>query len=35
MHIGANTKVYPYNMNSETLKTVDVERDFGVMINKN
>ena len=27
MHIGANNKLYTYNMNNETLKTVDVERE--------
>ena len=35
MHIGANNKLYSYNMNNATLKTVDVERDLGVIINKN
>ena len=27
MHIGTNNKLYSYNMNNATLKTVDVERD--------
>ena len=35
MHIGINNKLYFYNMNNATLKTVDVERDWGVIINKN
>ena len=35
MHIGINNKLYSYNMNNATLKTVDVERDLGVIINKN
>ena len=26
MHISASNKLYTYNMNNETLKTVDVER---------
>ena len=33
MHIGTNNKLYSYNMNNATLKTVDVERDLGVIIN--
>ena len=35
MHIGASNKLYSYNMNNATLKTVDVERDLEVVINKN
>ena len=35
MHIGTNNKLYSYNMNNATLKTVDVERYLGVIINKN
>ena len=35
MHTGTNNKLYSYNMNNATLKTVDVERDLGVTINKN
>ena len=35
MHIGTNNKLYSYNMNNATLKIVDVERDLGVIINKN
>ena len=35
MHIGTNNKLYSYNMNNATLKTVDVERDLGVIINNN
>ena len=35
MHIGTNNKLYTYNMNNATLKAVDVERDLGVIINKN
>ena len=35
MHIGTNNKLYSYNMNNSTLKTVDLERDLGVVINKN
>ena len=35
MHIGINNKLYSYNMNNASLKTVDVERDLGVIINKN
>ena len=35
MHIGRNNKFYSYNMNNAILKTVDVERDLGVIINKN
>ena len=27
MHIGTNNKLYSYNMNNATLKTVDMERD--------
>ena len=34
-HIGTNNKLYSYNMNTATLKTVDVERDLGVIISKN
>ena len=32
MHIGTNNTLYSYDMNNATLKTVDVERDFGVII---
>ena len=32
---GTNNKLYSYNMNNATLKTVDVERDLGVIINNN
>ena len=35
MHICTKNKLYPYNMNNATLKTVDVVRDLGVIINKN
>ena len=35
MHIGAYNNLYIYNMNNLTLKIVDVERDLGVIINKN
>ena len=35
MHIGINDKLHSYNMNNATLKTVDVESDLGVIINKN
>ena len=35
IHIGTNNKLYSYNMNNATLKTVDVKRDLGVIINKN
>ena len=35
MYIGTNNKLNSYNMNNATLKTVDVERDLGVIINKN
>ena len=35
MHIGTNNKLYSYSMNNATLKTVDVERDLRVTINKN
>ena len=35
MHIGTNNKLYSYNMNNVTLKTVDVETDLGLIINKN
>ena len=34
MHIGTNNKLYLYNMSNATLKTVDVERDFEVIITK-
>ena len=34
MHIGTNNKLYSYKMNNATLKTVDVERNLGVIINK-
>ena len=34
MHIGTNNKLYSYNMNNATHKTVDVERDLSVIINK-
>ena len=34
-HTGTKNKLYSYNMNNATLKTVDVERDLGVIINKN
>ena len=32
MHIGANKNLYTYNMNNTTLKTVDVERDLGLIL---
>ena len=35
MHIGISNKLYSYDMNNSTLKTVDVERDLGVISNKN
>ena len=35
MHIGTNNKLYTYNTNNATVKIVDVERDLGVIINKN
>ena len=35
MHIGANNKLHSYIMYNATLKTVYVERDLGVVINKN
>ena len=35
MHFCTNNKLYSYNMNNATLKTVDVEKDLGVIINKN
>ena len=35
MHIGTNNKLYSHNMNNATLNTVDLERDLGVIINKN
>ena len=35
MHIGINNKLYSYNMNNATLNAVDMERDLGVIINKN
>ena len=35
MHIGTNNKLYSYSMINVTLTTVDVERYFGVIINKN
>ena len=35
MHIGTNYKLYSYNINNASLKTVDVERDLEVIINKN
>ena len=35
MHIGTNNKLYSYNTNNATLKTVDVAKDLGVIINKN
>ena len=35
MHIDANNKLSTYNMNNATLKTVNVQRDLGVIINKN
>ena len=35
MHIGTNNKLYTYNMNNATRKTVDVAKDLGVIINKN
>ena len=34
MHIGTNNTLYSYNMNNATLKTVHVERDLGVIINR-
>ena len=34
MHIGTNDKSYSYNINNASLKTVDVERDLAVIINK-
>ena len=30
-----NNKLYSYNTNNATLKTVDMERNLGVIINKN
>ena len=35
MHIGTNNKLYSYSIINITLKTVDVERYLGVIINKN
>ena len=35
MHIGTNNNLYSYNMNNATLKTVDLDRDLGIIINKN
>ena len=35
MHIGTNNKVYSYTIKNAILKIVDVERDLGVIINKN
>ena len=35
IHIGTINKLYSYNMHNATVKTVDVERDLGVIINKN
>ena len=35
MHICTNNKLYSYNLNNATIKTVDMERDLGVIINKN
>ena len=35
MHIDTHNKLYSYNMNNATLKTVDVERYLEVIINKN
>ena len=35
MHIDANNNLYTYNMNNAILKTADMERDLGVIINKN
>ena len=35
MHIGTNNKLHSYNMNNATLEAVDLERDLGVVINKN
>ena len=35
MHIGTNNKLYSYNMNNLTLKTVDLYRDLRIIINKN
>ena len=35
MPIGTNNILYSYNMNNATLKTVDVERDLEVVINRN
>ena len=35
MHIGTNNKLYSYNLNNATLKTVNVERYLGVIINEN
>ena len=34
MRIGTNNKLYSYNMNNATLKTVDVKRDLRDIINK-
>ena len=31
--IGVNSILYTYNMNNATLKTVDVEKDLGVITN--
>ena len=31
MHIGTNNNLYSYNINNTTLKTVDMERDLGVI----
>ena len=35
MHIDSNNKLYSYNMNNATLKTVDEERDLRLIINMN
>ena len=35
MHLGVNNNMYIYNMNNVSLKIIDVERYFGVVISKN
>ena len=35
MHIGTNNKLYSYNMNNATLKTVDMKSGLGVIIDNN
>ena len=34
LHVGKNNPLYPYTMNDQELKSVDNEKDIGVIVDK-